>query len=120
MLYAGGLTFSNRMPDKQLQIPNLVANQRFREAILSRHKLREVDIKDALQKIALSGDISTLLGCYQRMMSQRDVGDGDLKNKSEENHRDSFYYTLLNPSLPLEANVEFVITKVTKHKIFKE
>ena len=113
MLYVGGLTFANQMPDKQLQIPNLVAAQRFARAILNRYQLRTSDIKGALQKLA-TGDISTLLGYYQRLMSIRDIGDGDLKDKSEEHHRDSFYYALLKNPLLLEANAEFEITKVGK------
>ena len=108
MLYVGGLTFANRMPDKQLQIPNLVAAQRFARAILNRYRLRTNDIKDALQKLS-NGDISILLGYYQRLMSVR-----DLENKSEEHHRDSFYYVLLKNPLLLEANAEFEITKVGK------
>ena len=94
------------MPDKYLQIPNLVAAQRFVSAILNRYQLRTSDIKDALQKLS-TGDISTLLGYYQRLMSERDVGDKDLKDKSEEHHRDSFYYALLKNPLLLEANAEF-------------
>jgi hypothetical protein len=113
MLYVGGLTFANQMPDKQLQIPNLVAAQRFARAILNRYRLRTSDIKDALQKLS-TGDISTLLGYYQRLMSERDTGESDLKNKSEEHHRDSFYYALLKNPLLLEANAEFDITKVGK------
>jgi len=77
---------------------------------LNRYQLRTSDIKGALQKLA-TGDISTLLGYYQRLMSIRDIGDSDLKNKSEEHHRDSFYYALLKNPLLLEANAEFEITK---------
>ncbi|RUS13043.1 LOW QUALITY PROTEIN: hypothetical protein BC937DRAFT_86442, partial [Endogone sp. FLAS-F59071] len=110
MLYVGGLTFANHMPDKQLKIPNLVAAQRFARGILNRYQLRVSDIKGALQKLA-TGDISTLLGHYQRLMSIRDVGEDDLRKKSEENHRDSFYYALLMNPLLLDAHVEFEITK---------
>jgi hypothetical protein len=113
MLYVGGLTFSNQMPDKQLRIPNLVAAQRFAKAILNRYQLRTSDIKNALQRLS-TGDISMLLGYYQRLMSERDAGDSDLKNKSEEHHRDSFYYALLKNPLLLEANAEFEITRVGK------
>jgi len=113
MLYVGGLTFANQMPDKQLQIPNLVAAQCFARAILNRYRLRTSDIKDALQKLS-NGDISMLLGYYQRLMSERDVGDNDLKKKLEEHHRDSFYYTLLKNPLLLEANAEFEITKLPR------
>jgi len=113
MLYVGGLTFANQMPDKQLQIPNLVAAQRFARAILNRYRLRTSDIKEALQKLS-TGHISTLLGYYQRLMSERDTSDSDLKNKSEEHHRDSFYFALLKNPLLLEANAEFEVTKVGK------
>ena len=113
MLYVGGLTFSNQMPDKQLRIPNLVAAQRFAKAILNRYQLRTSDIKNALQRSS-TGDISMLLGYYQRLMSERDTSDSDLKNKSEEHHRDSFYYALLKNPLLLEANAEFEITRVGK------
>ena len=52
MLYVGGLTFAHQMPDKQLQIPNLVAAQRFARAILNRYRLRTTDINEALQKLS--------------------------------------------------------------------
>ena len=110
MLYVGGLTFANQMPDKQLQIPNLVAAQRFAGAILSRYRLRTIDLKKALQELVSTGNISMALGLYQRLMSHRD----DDFNKSEEAHRDSFYYALLKNPLLLEANAEFEITKVGK------
>jgi hypothetical protein len=80
---------------------------------LDRYRLRTSDIKDALQKLS-NGDISMLLGYYQRLMSERDIGDNDLKNKSEEHHRDSFYFALLKNPLLLEANAEFEITRVGK------
>ena len=110
MLYVGGLTFTNHMPDKQLHIPNFVTAQRFARAILNRYRLHASDIKDALQKLS-NGDISMLLGYYQRLMSKRNIG---FMKELEEHHRDSFYYALLKISHLLEANAEFEITKVGK------
>ncbi|CAG8621832.1 11156_t:CDS:2, partial [Paraglomus occultum] len=104
MRYAGGLTYAKEEPGKQLQIPNLVQVQRFAMAVLDRYQLRVMDIEEGLRKIATTGDISQLLGCYERLMSQRDVDYSDF-DKNEEHHRDSIYYTLLrNPLLQGHVN----------------
>ncbi|CAG8557095.1 3390_t:CDS:2 [Ambispora gerdemannii] len=92
MFHVGCLSFTDEMTEKQLQIPNLVAAQRFANAVLDRFELRASDIMDALQKIVSIEDISDLLGFYQRMMSKRDVSDNDLRDKLEEHHRDSFTF----------------------------
>jgi len=109
MRYAGGLTYADEEPGKQLQIPNLVQVQRFAMAVLSRYQLRVTDIEEGLRKIATTGDVSQLLGCYETLMSQRDVGYNDF-DKAEEHHRDSIYYTLLRNPL-LQGHVEFKVTK---------
>ena len=117
MLYIGGLTFADQMPEKYLQIPNFVAAQRFASAVLDRYHLRITDIEEALQKITSNGDIKSLLNCYQRLMIERDLGDSDL-NKSEEIHRDSIYYSFLKNPFLRQTKTEFEITKV-RHCIFE-
>ena len=63
--------------------------------------------------IASVGDIKPLLSCYQRLMIERDLGDGDLK-KSEEIHRDSIYYALLKNPFLRQTKSEYEITKVRR------
>ncbi|CAJ0917781.1 16103_t:CDS:2, partial [Entrophospora sp. SA101] len=106
MLYVGGLTFAEKSPEKQLQVPNLIAAQHFANAVLDHYGLHVSDITNALQKVVSTGDISELLGFYNRVMIKRDVGDDDLRNKLEEHHRDSFNYALLKNGL-LQPNIEF-------------
>lgn len=114
MRYAGGLTYAEE-PGKQLQIPNLVQVQRFTMAVLGRYQLEKTDIDAALKEIETIGDISKLLRCYEKLMSQRDVGYDDL-DKSEENHRDSVFATLFkNPFL--QGHVESKVTKASMRKI---
>ncbi|CAJ0890033.1 2430_t:CDS:2, partial [Entrophospora sp. SA101] len=110
MLYVGGLTFAEKSPEKQLQVPNLIAAQHFANAVLDHYGLHVSDITNALQKVVSTGDISELLGFYNRVMIKRDVGDDDLRNKLEEHHRDSFNYALLKNGL-LQPNIEFEVTK---------
>jgi hypothetical protein len=111
MLYIGGLTFANKQPEKYLQIPNLIAIERFAKAVLDRYHLLATDIDGALQDVGSNGDIKPLLSCYQRLMVERDLGDGDL-NKSEEIHRDSIFYFLLKNPLLQRTESEYEITKV--------
>ncbi|CAJ0634356.1 7341_t:CDS:2 [Entrophospora sp. SA101] len=101
-----GLTFAEKSPEKQLQVPNLIAAQHFANAVLDHYGLHVSDITNALQKVVSTGDISELLGFYNRVMIKRDVGDDDLRNKLEEHHRDSFNYALLKNGL-LQPNIEF-------------
>jgi hypothetical protein len=110
MLYVGGLTFAEENPKEYLQIPNLVASKRFIGAVLDRYNMRATDVDAAMSNIASDGDVRPLLGCYRRLMVERDVGDGDL-NKSEEIHRDSIHYVLLKNPLLNRSKTEFVVTK---------
>ncbi|KAF9088290.1 hypothetical protein BGX27_002724, partial [Mortierella sp. AM989] len=100
MLHIGGLTFCG--DSKQLRIPNLIAAERFGSATLGRLELRLEDVHLAFRNI--------------RTMEIRDVGDSDF-SKTEENHRDSFYYALLGNSHPSlrKIGLETQITK-TPHQ----
>jgi hypothetical protein len=111
MRYVGGLTYADENPEKQLCVPNRVTLERFAKAVLDRYRLQAGDIKGALQSIASTGEVSTLLACYQGLMCQRDVGPSDF-DKSEEHHRDSLYYALLKNPLLITASAEFEISKV--------
>ncbi|KAG0305521.1 hypothetical protein BGZ98_004001 [Dissophora globulifera] len=113
MLHIGGLTFCG--DSKQLQIPNLVVAERFGNATLDRLKLRLEDVDLAFQNIVSSGSIRQALALYKRTMEIRDVGDSDFK-KTEENHRDSFYYALLGNSHPSlrKIGLETHITKMAQ------
>jgi hypothetical protein len=118
MLYVGGLTFAQQMPETQLQIPNFVAAQRLIKAVFNRYQLRTSDIIGSLHKVASTGDVSALLACYQKMISMRDNFTQELR-KSEESHRDSFYSALLGFPLLLEPKLEFSITKVRKNNLHR-
>ncbi|RUP48769.1 hypothetical protein BC936DRAFT_144021 [Jimgerdemannia flammicorona] len=113
MRYVGGLTYADEMPKKQLQVPNVVTIKRFANAVLNRYKLEVNAIGDALRAVVSTGDVSNLWGHYRKLMVQRDVGDNDLKNKTEENHRDSFHCVLLQNPL-LRSKVELEVRKSPK------
>lgn len=113
MIHIGGLTFRNNSKHLNLQIPNIVAAERFGETTLARFKLRLEDVDLAFRNIVSSGSIRQALALYERTMEIRDVGDSDFK-KTEENHRDSFHYALLGNSHPSlrKIGLETQITKV--------
>lgn len=113
MLHIGGLTFCGDA--KQLRIPNLVAAERFGNATLARLGLRLEDVDLALQNIVNTGDIRQALSLYRQMICQRDVHPNDFK-KTEEQHRDSFYFSFLGNSHPSlrRLEIEAKITKVKK------
>lgn len=95
MIYMGGLTFD----------PNLVAAKRFGLALLERHGLY-ASMKDALYDLAATGSPISVLKGYCSLMRQRDVV-GDALAKSEENHRDSLWITILeNPAIQPKAEYE--------------
>ncbi|KAG0354437.1 hypothetical protein BG005_006476, partial [Podila minutissima] len=110
MLHIGGLTFCPGA--KQLQIPNLVAAERFGKAALDRFGLRLEDVSLAFKNIVSTGDIRQAFALYRQTMSARDVGHSDFEKK-EEHHRDSFYYALLGNSHPSLRKVELEV-KITK------
>ena len=75
-----------------------------------KYELRET-LDSALKGLEIDGDMRPVLRCYRKLMVQRDVHENDFQ-KSEETHRDSFYFSLLkNPSL--RPQVEFQLTNKT-------
>ncbi|CAG8609006.1 10194_t:CDS:2 [Paraglomus brasilianum] len=109
MHYAGSLTYAEEEPGKWLKIPNLVQAKCFAMAVLECYQLQKTEIDAALKEIAITGDISKLLQCYETLMSQHDV----VFNKNEEHHHDSIYYTLLRNPL-LQGHVEFKVMRLQK------
>jgi hypothetical protein len=98
MVYMGGLTFDSDNPSNFLKIPNLVAAKRFGSALLNRHGLYS-SMKDALYTLAGTGNLMDVLVGYCHLMRQRDV-IGSAFEKTEENHRDSIWVTILeNPAI---------------------
>ena len=105
----GGLTFDSHDPSNLLKIPNLVAAQRFGHALLSRIGLYN-SMSNALRFLPKNGNIKYVLTGYRRLMQQRDVGSFAF-GKTEEDHRDSIWYTILeNPALTAKA--EYQVRKV--------
>ena len=86
--------------------------QRFASAVLHRYKLQAYDIKDALKRIETHGDVSVLLGHYQKVMSMCDVSYFDLA-KNEEHHRNIMYFTLFKAPFLLEAYPEYQVHVVS-------
>ncbi|KAI8344978.1 hypothetical protein B0O80DRAFT_534669, partial [Mortierella sp. GBAus27b] len=115
MIHIGGLTFcvDNTQERKQLRLPNRVAATRFGDAVLKRHGLRLKDVHLAFQNIVNTGNIRQALSLYRQMICMRDVHSNDFM-KTEEQHRDSFYFAFLgncHPSLR-RLKIEAKITKV--------
>ncbi|KAF9911366.1 hypothetical protein EC991_003931 [Linnemannia zychae] len=110
MVHLGGLTFC--VGKKALRIPNLVAAERFGNAILERHQATLEDVNGAFRSLIDDGNIDRILGLYARGMQEHDVGTHDFKKK-EEDHCKSMRFTLLaniHPSLR-KVGVETTITK---------
>jgi hypothetical protein len=98
MVYMGGLTPDSDDPSNFLKIPNLVAAKRFGSALLDRHGLYS-SMKNALYSLARTGNPMNVLAGYCHLMRQRDV-IGDAFKKTEEHHRDSIWFTILeNPAI---------------------
>jgi len=114
MLYVGCLTFTEQTPEKLLQIPNSVAAQCFGEAVLDHYRLSNIDITNTLKQLVYMGDISILLGYYKKLMCKNDVSESNLKNKTEENHRDSVCCVFLRNPLLVQVAPEFEITQPSK------
>jgi hypothetical protein len=109
MAYMGALTLDSDNPSKFLKIPNLVAAKRFGSALLNRHGLYN-SMKNALYTLARTGNLIDVLIGYCQLMRQRDV-IGNAFNKTEENHRDSIWFTILeNPAIQPVA--EYQVRKV--------
>jgi len=111
MIYFGGLTFYSKDPANYLKIPNKIAAKRIAEAVLQRYGLSG-SLGAALDFLCSNGDIQPVLSCYRDLMVQRDVGLSDFR-KSEEIHRDSFYFSLLQ-NYSLRPRPEFKVIKVIK------
>ena len=130
MLCYGGLTFYPKDPAHYLKITNLVAAERIAEAVLEKYELSE-DLSFVLKYLKIDGDIRPILRCYRDLMVQRDVHENDFR-KSEETHRDSFYFSLLhNPYLRPHAEFQMtnpnqapgrcnIVLPVPKHLIVME
>jgi hypothetical protein len=115
MVYMGGLTPDSGDPSKFLKIPNLVAAKRFGSALLERHGLSS-SMKAALYTLARTGNPMGVLAGYCHLMQQRDV-IGKAFKKTEENHRDSIWITILeNPAIKPVA--EYQVRKVRLLLIF--
>jgi len=109
MLYFGGLTFYDKDPKNFLKIPNEIAARRIAETVLEKFGLRQ-SLNSALEYFQHNGNIRQVLSCYRTLMVQRDVGFDDF-NKSEETHRDSFYFSLLRNHF-IRPNMEVKVVKV--------
>ena len=97
-------------PTTHLKILNSVAADRIALAVLEKYDLRN-SLSEALRHLVDYGNLERTLGCYRELMTQRDVTEGDLINRSEADHRDSFYYCLMkNPYLV--PRVEVPVIKV--------
>jgi hypothetical protein len=109
MAYMGALTLDSDDPSKFLKIPNLVAAKRFGSALLDRHGLYN-SMKNVLYTLAGTGNLMDVLIGYCHLMRQRDV-IGNAFKKTEENHRDSIWVTILeNPAIQPVA--EYQVRKV--------
>jgi hypothetical protein len=111
MLCHGALTFYPKDPAHYLKVPNLVAAERIAEAVLEKYELRD-NLRSVLERLEIDGDIRPVLRCYRDLMVQRDVHVNDFQ-KSEEIHRDSFYFSLLH-NAALRPHAEFQLTKPNK------
>jgi len=78
--------------------------------ILEKYGLRE-SLNAALRKLEIDGDIQPVLSCHRHLMAERDVGYDDY-SASEQDHRDSFYFSLLR-SAALRPCAEFRVTMVS-------
>ncbi len=110
MIYFGGLTFYPNDPANYLKIPNNIAAKRIALAVLDNYGLRD-SLNAALEFLIHDGEIERVLSCYRDLMLQRDVTLDDLTKKTEEIHRDSFHFSLLQNYL-LRPRVEFQVIKV--------
>jgi hypothetical protein len=109
MLYFGGLTFYDKDPKNFLKIPNEIAARRIAETVLEKFGIRQ-SLYSTLEYFRSNGNIRQVLNCYRNLMVQRDVGFNDF-NKSEEIHRDSFYFSLFQNYF-IRPNTELKVVKV--------
>ncbi|RPB19292.1 DUF1703-domain-containing protein [Terfezia boudieri ATCC MYA-4762] len=117
IIYFGGLTFHPEKPTTHLKIPNRVAANRIALAVLHKYDLRN-SLTEALQRLVNYGELDRTLGCYRELMMQRDITTDDLTQRSEANHRDSFYFCLLrNHSLVPRAEFKVIKPDQTNGRI---
>jgi predicted AAA+ superfamily ATPase len=109
MISFGGLTFYPEDPANYLGIPNSVAARRIAEVVLEKYGL-PFSLNATLDTLISKGHIQPVLSCYRDLMVHRDVGYSDY-SKSEETHRDSFYFALLK-NAALQPQAEFPLTLV--------
>ena len=76
-----------------MRIPNRVALRRFAITVLEEYEIA-TSLLVGLQKLISNGNIQQPLSCYRDLIVQRDRTLKDLTEKSEENHRDTFYFCL--------------------------
>ncbi len=110
MVYFGGLTFYREDPARYLKIPNKIAAKRIAKTVISKYGLKYLPA--ALIDLRTQGNIQGVLNCYRDLMVYWDVGEDDF-NKSEEIHRDSFHFSLLQNHF-LHPSSEYKVTKVIK------
>jgi hypothetical protein len=93
-----------------MKIPNQVATKRIIHAVLAKFQLRN-SLSEGLRCLVANGELDQVLGCYRQLMTQRDVTHESLTNWDEGQHRDSFYFSLMeNPFLVPKAELQ--VTKV--------
>jgi hypothetical protein len=109
MLYFGGLTFYDKDPGNFFKIPNKIAAKRIAETVLEKFGIRG-SLNSALESFRFDGNMQKVLNCYRILMVQRDVVNRDF-NKSEEIHRNSFYFSMLQNYF-IRPNTELKVTKV--------
>ena len=114
MLHFGGFTFDTTEPKRYIKIPNVIAARRIAQTVLRKYKLHG-SLNSALKSLGTSANIRAVLACYRELMVQRDVY-GDDFNKSEENHRDCFYFAFLKNHF-VRPHPEFKVIKVIHYFI---
>ena len=108
MVHHGDLT-SPEDPRGYLKIPNKIAEKRIIQTVINKFVLNK-SLEFAVKDLIISGDITKVLRCSQDLMIRRDAEDF---NKSEENHRDGFYSSLIQNYL-IDPHPEYKVTKVIK------
>ena len=104
-MYFGGLTFS---PDNPANSLNKVAAKRIAVAVVEKYGLRD-SLHVTLENLIRDGDIRGVLSCYRDLMLKRDA---KFPKQTEEMHRDSFHFSLLQ-NHTLNPHPEFEVVKVS-------
>jgi len=111
LVYFGAFTFDADNPETHIRIPNRVALKRFATTVLKGYDIAR-SLLVGLQNLISNGNIQQPLSCYRDLIVQRDRTIDDLTQKSEENHRDTFYFCM-RLSHVLGSRVEFEVKKAT-------